>query len=108
MALVSRKPGASISAKPAAAATSSSHSAGDKMKQRTLARQQQISETIANTSMDLLTRTQEAVSAVEQLKSAMEQISAAAEENAGAAEESLSAVNQIQKNIMPKNTSSLS
>ena len=99
MALVSRKPGASISAKPAtAAATSSSHSAGDKMKQRTLARQQQISETIANTSMDLLTRTQEAVSAVEQLKSAMEQISAAAEQNAGAAEESLSAVNQIQKN----------
>ena len=99
MALIARKPAASIStsvAKSTSINSTPSHSAGDKMKQRTLARQQQISETIATSSMDLLTRTQEAVSAVEQLRSAMEQISAAAEENAGAAEESLSAVNQIQ------------
>lgn len=70
----------------------------DKARKRTLARQQQISESLSNSASDLLNRTQEAVSAVEQLKSAMEQISAAAEENAGAAEESLSAVNQIQVN----------
>jgi len=69
----------------------------DKRRKRTLARQQQISENVANVANDLVARTQEAVSAVEQLKSAMEQIASASEENAGAAEESLAAVTQIQK-----------
>jgi len=97
MALVTKKTGIS-GASITAAATGGVNTQGEKARKRTLARQQQISETIANASGDLLTRTQEAVSAVEQLKSAMEQIASAAEENAGAAEESLSAINQIQTN----------
>jgi len=75
---------------------STNSGAGDKRRKRTLAKQQQLSESVANISNDLLSRTQEAVSAVEQLKSAMEQIAAAAEQNAGAAEQSLAAVTQIQ------------
>ena len=98
MALVTKKSTSSVAPKATVVSTSKSSSVGEKQRKRTLARQQQISETIATTAGDLLTRTQEAVSAVEQLKSAMEQIAAAAEENAGAAEESLSAVNQIHKN----------
>lgn len=98
MALIAKKSTSSAAPKATAVSTSKSSSVGEKQRKRTLARQQQISETIATAAGDLLTRTQEAVSAVEQLKSAMEQIAAAAEENAGAAEESLSAVNQIQKN----------
>ena len=100
MALISKNTGSSSVATPVAAAPATrTASVGDKQRKRTLARQQQISETVANVSGDLLSRTQEAVSAVEQLKSAMEQIAAASEENAGAAEESLSAVTQIQKNV---------
>lgn len=99
MALIAKKSTSSAAPKVAPVSTSKkSSNVGEKQRKRTLARQQQISETIATAAGDLLTRTQEAVSAVEQLKSAMEQIAAAAEENAGAAEESLSAVNQIQKN----------
>ncbi|MEA3512751.1 MAG: methyl-accepting chemotaxis protein [Campylobacterota bacterium] len=96
MALIAKNTNTTTTAAPAA--PSGLKTQGDKARKRTLARQQQISETIANASGDLLTRTQEAVSAVEQLKSAMEQIASAAEENAGAAEESLSAINQIQTN----------
>ena len=70
----------------------------DKRRKRTLAKQQQISENVANLANELLAKTQEGVSAIEELKSAMEQIAAASEENAGAAEESLSAVDEIQKN----------
>ena len=77
---------------------SKTSSMSDKRKKRTLAKQQQISESVANLSNDLLAKTQEGVSAIEELKSAMEQISAASEQNAGAAEESLSAVDEIQKN----------
>jgi len=67
-------------------------------KKRTLAKQQQISERLADFASELLGKVQEGVSAIEQLKSAMEQIASASEENAGAAEESLSAVNEITKN----------
>lgn len=98
MALISKKSTTTSAASATVAPRpSGSNTQGEKLRKRTLARQQQISETIANTSGDLLTRTQEAVSAVEELKSAMEQIASAAEENAGAAEQSLSAINQIQK-----------
>ena len=99
MAIISRsKSKPQTSTTPVSAPrTSSAGSITDKRSKRTLAKQQQISENIANIANDLLNKTQEGVSAIEQLKSAMEQISAASEQNAGAAEESLSAVNQITK-----------
>lgn len=71
----------------------------DKRKQRTLAKQQQISESIAGVSMSILENAQESVSAIEQLKSSMEQIATAAEENSGASEQALSNVKGINSNI---------
>jgi len=71
----------------------------DKRKQRTLAKQQQISESIAGVSMSILENAQESVSAIEQLKSSMEQIATAAEENSGASEQALSNVKNIDTNI---------
>ncbi len=71
----------------------------DKRKQRTLAKQQQISESIAGVSMSILENAQESVSAIEQLKSSMEQIATAAEENSGASEQALSNVKTISTNI---------
>jgi len=78
-------------------AQSSAVSQDDARKKRTLAKQQQISENLSKIAVELLSKTQEGVAAIEELKSAMEQIAAASEENAGAAEESLSAVTQINK-----------
>lgn len=98
MALITKGVKSTVTANSSSDTTNRRETVNDKARKRTLARQQQISETLSNSASDLLNRTQEAVSAVEQLKSAMEQISAAAEQNAGAAEESLSAVNQIQSN----------
>jgi methyl-accepting chemotaxis protein len=108
MALIQNKNSGSATVAGAIAPTkpmlSSAHTpskvgnAGDKKRKRTLARQQQVSESIANVSTELISITQDAVSGVEQLKSAMEQIAAAAEQNAGAAEESLAAVTEIQTN----------
>ncbi len=72
---------------------------GDKRKQRTLAKQQQISESIAGVSMTILENAQESVSAIEQLKSSMEQIATAAEENSGASEQALLNVKGINSNI---------
>jgi methyl-accepting chemotaxis protein len=74
-------------------------SGSDKRKQRTLAKQQQISESIAGVSMTILENAQESVSAIEQLKSSMEQIATAAEENSGASEQALSNVEDINSNI---------
>jgi len=71
----------------------------DKRKQRTLAKQQQISESIAGVSMSILDNAQESVSAIEELKSSMEQIATAAEENSGASEQALSNVKNINTNI---------
>jgi len=76
-----------------------SSSGTDKRKQRTLAKQQQISESIAGVSMSILENAQESVSAIEQLKSSMEQIATAAEENSGASEQALSNVKNISTNI---------
>jgi methyl-accepting chemotaxis protein len=75
----------------------------DKRKQRTLAKQQQISESIAGVSMTILDNAQESVSAIEQLKSSMEQIATAAEENSGASEQALSNVKNINNNISRMN-----
>ena len=78
-------------------------SGNDKRKQRTLAKQQQISESIAGVSMTILDNAQESVSAIEQLKSSMEQIATAAEENSGASEQALSNVKGISNNISRMN-----
>ena len=80
-------------------------SGSDKRKQRTLAKQQQISESIAGVSMTILDNAQESVSAIEQLKSSMEQIATAAEENSGASEQALVNVKSINSNIVKMNTS---
>jgi methyl-accepting chemotaxis protein len=79
-------------------------SGGDKRKQRTLAKQQQISESIAGVSMTILENAQESVSAIEELKSSMEQIATAAEENSGASEQALSNVKSINSNINRMNS----
>ncbi len=71
----------------------------DKRKQRTLAKQQQISESLAGVAGSILENAQESVSAIEQLKSSMEQIATAAEENSGASEQALSNVKNIGNNI---------
>ena len=75
----------------------------DKRKQRTLAKQQQISETIAGVAMTILENAQESVSAIEELKSSMEQIATAAEENSGASEQALTNVKSINTNIKRMN-----
>ena len=89
------KKGNSSSSAPAI----SSASGDSKRRQRTLAKQQQISESIAGVSMTILENAQESVSAIEQLKSSMEQIATAAEQNSGASEQALSNVKSINTNI---------
>jgi len=84
-------------------ASTSVASSNDKRKQRTLAKQQQISEGIASISMTILENAQESVSAIEQLKSSMEQIATAAEENSGASDQALVNVKSITGNIMNMN-----
>jgi len=71
----------------------------EKRRARTLAKQQQISESIAEVASALLGNAQESVSAVEELKSSMAQIATAAEENSGASEQALNNVNVIVSNI---------
>ena len=85
--------------------SSSAPHGGDKRKQRTLAKQQQISESIAGVAMTILDNAQESVSAIEELKSSMEQIATAAEENSGASEQALSNVKNINSNITRMNSS---
>ena len=94
------KKGNSSSSAPAV----SSASGDSKRRQRTLAKQQQISESIAGVSMTILENAQESVSAIEQLKSSMEQIATAAEENSGASEQALGNVKNINTNINRMNT----
>ncbi|MBN2869732.1 MAG: methyl-accepting chemotaxis protein [Campylobacterales bacterium] len=71
----------------------------DKRRARTLAKQQQISESIAGIATTILDNAQESVSAIEELKSSMEQIATAAEENSGASEQALKNVRSINSNI---------
>lgn len=84
---------------------STAAASGDKRRQRTLAKQQQISESIAGVAMTILENAQESVSAIEELKSSMEQIATAAEENSGASEQALLNVNSISSNIARMNSS---
>ena len=84
----------------APATTSGSAGASvDKRKQRTLAKQQQIAESLASISNSILSNAQESVSAIEELKSSMEQIATAAEENSGASEQALENVRGISTNV---------
>ncbi len=92
MALV-KKSGSSTSA------VSSSNATSDKRRQRTMAKQQHVSEVIAGVSITILDNAQESVSAIEELKSSMEQIATAAEENSGASEQALKNINGINTNI---------
>lgn len=92
MALVKKKDSASST-------TVSANSNSDKRRARTLAKQQQISESIASISSSILDNAQESVSAIEELKSSMEQIATAAEENSGASEQALRNVKSINSNI---------
>lgn len=94
------KKGNSSSTAPAV----SSAGGDSKRRQRTLAKQQQISESIAGVSMTILENAQESVSAIEQLKSSMEQIATAAEENSGASEQALGNVKSINTNINRMNS----
>ena len=83
----------------APATTGSAAASVDKRKQRTLAKQQQVAESLATVSTGILNNAQESVSAIEQLKSSMEQIATAAEENNGAAEQALENVRGIAANV---------
>jgi len=85
--------------KSSSVAAVSHNGSNDKRRQRTLAKQQQISESIASIATSILDNSQESVSAIEQLKSSMEQIATAAEENSGASEQALSNVRGISSNI---------
>ena len=87
------------------AAMVSNGNTDNKRRQRTLAKQQQISESIAGVSMTILENAQESVSAIEELKSSMEQIATAAEENSGASEQALANVKGINTNISRMNSS---
>jgi len=93
MALMKKGPASS------SAPAVSSSGGESKRRQRTLAKQQQISESIAGVAMTILDNAQESVSAIEQLKSSMEQIATAAEENSGASEQALNNVKSINSNI---------
>ena len=92
MALIKSNSSSSVGASTSAAG-------GDKRRQRTLAKQQQISESISAIAGNILDNAQESVSAIEQLKSSMEQIATAAEENSGASEQALKNVKSINNNI---------
>ncbi len=71
--------------------------AQEKMRARTLAKQQQLAERIATTTEQLAAGIEEASSASRELGSAMLQIATGANEAASAAEESRTAINQIDK-----------
>lgn len=84
---------------PAAPKESSASATVDKRKQRTLAKQQQVAESLATVSTSILNNAQESVSAIEELKSSMEQIATAAEENSGASEQARENVKGIASNV---------
>ncbi len=79
--------------------TFSAPKASKTRKTRTLVKQQQTSESIAEIANVLLDNAQESVSAVEELKSSMDQIATAAEENSGASEQVLEGVRHRYKNL---------
>ncbi|MBZ4669030.1 MAG: methyl-accepting protein [Defluviitaleaceae bacterium] len=71
--------------------------AQDKVRARTLAKQQQLAERIAVATEQLASGIEEASSAAEELGATMGQIATGANEASSAAEESRAAINQIDK-----------
>ncbi len=71
--------------------------AQDKVRARTLAKQQQLAERIAVATEQLASGIEEASSAAEELGATMQQIAKGASEASSAAEESRAAINQIDK-----------
>lgn len=69
----------------------------DKVRARTLAKQQQLAERIATATEQLASGIDEASSAAVELGSAMAQVATGADESASASEQSRAAINQIQK-----------
>jgi methyl-accepting chemotaxis protein len=94
MALIRNKKGTSGNS-----GSKSSAGAKIKMKGQMAAKQQEISENIAEIASSLLDNAQNSVNTIEQLKSSMEQIATAAEENSGASEHALHNISEISKNI---------
>jgi len=71
--------------------------AQDKVKSRTLAKQQQSAERIATATEQLASGIEEANSAAEELGATMQQVASGANESSSAAEESRAAINQVDK-----------
>ncbi len=71
--------------------------AQDKVKARTLAKQQQLAERIATATTQMASGIEEASSAAEELGATMQQIAKGAAEASSAAEESRAAINQVDK-----------
>ena len=71
--------------------------AQDKVRARTLAKQQQSAERIATATEQLASGIEEASSAAEELGATMQQIASGANEASSAAEESRAAINQVDK-----------
>jgi len=99
MALIKKSNLSVVSSNRGGASRGSMDNGFEKKRARTLARQQQMSESISSIAANLLENAQESVSAVEELKSSMDQIATAAEENSGASEQALKSVNDITRNI---------
>ena len=73
--------------------------AKDKIRARTLAKQQQLAERVASASEQLASGIEQGSKAAELLNTAMNEISSAAEESSGASEESRSGVTQIEERV---------
>ncbi|MBU3099297.1 MULTISPECIES: methyl-accepting chemotaxis protein [Clostridium] len=71
--------------------------AQDKVRARTMAKQQQLAERIAVATEQMASGIEEASSAAEELGSTMQQIASGATETASAAEQSRAAINQVDK-----------
>lgn len=71
--------------------------AQDKVRSRTLAKQQQLAERIATATEQLSSGIEEATSAAEELGATMRQVASGANESASAAEESRIGINQVDK-----------
>lgn len=71
--------------------------AQDKVKARTLAKQQQLAERVATATEQLASGIEEASSAAEELGATMQQIATGANEASSSAEESRAAINQVDK-----------
>ncbi|ALS22399.1 methyl-accepting chemotaxis protein [Paenibacillus naphthalenovorans] len=76
----------------------------DKVRARTLAKQQQLAERIATATEQLAAGIEEASSAAEELSASVGQIAKGASETSSAAEESRAAINQIEKSSVVADT----